>query len=209
MCIFFVIWSFLLFGLFGCDFFAVWAGGEGGGGGAFSFLLFGPGACDFFCCLGGERVFFCCLGGGREFTHLPVCLACHQANQQQKRPNSKKKHGFLLVAIRGWIFKPGPSGKSVGAKVAQLLHPAGQSHKGFQQTSAFLGAPTLSRGDHGCNDFEKHTLRGSIILLIPYSHYYRVGGPPKIYKEIWSPIQAPLQTDGCLCGPLFWGATLE
>ena len=69
----FVVWSFLLFGLFGCFFFAVWSV-----------------ACSFFCCLGGGpgpaqtakkttrprpnskkkkapassgRVFFCCLGG--------------------------------------------------------------------------------------------------------------------------------------------------
>ena len=48
-------------------FFAVWAGGV-----------------FIFCCLGG--------GGGREFTHLPVCLACLQATQQQKRPNSKNKN---------------------------------------------------------------------------------------------------------------------
>ena len=54
----FVVWSFLLFGLFGCYFF----------------LLFGRGRV-FFCCLGRGRFFFYCLGGGREFTHLPVCLA--------------------------------------------------------------------------------------------------------------------------------------
>ena len=89
----FVVWSFLLFGLFGCF-----------------FLLFAWGACSFFCCLGGglgprpnskkkntpppkqqkkkhapapsERVFFffCCLGGwvcllfGREACSFFCCL---------------------------------------------------------------------------------------------------------------------------------------
>ena len=90
-------------------FFAVWAGGR-----VFFFavwagvaLFFAVWAVDvlFFlvCCLGRGRVFFfavwagcvfffCCSGGGREFTHLPVCLACLQATQQQKRPNSKNKN---------------------------------------------------------------------------------------------------------------------
>ena len=53
------------------------------------FLLFGRGACVLL--LFGRFFVFFCLGGGREFTHLPVCLTCIEATQQQKRPNSKKK----------------------------------------------------------------------------------------------------------------------
>ena len=87
--VFFVVWSFLLFGLFGCYFFAVWAGAC-----FFCCLGGGPGPAQtekkntpppkqqkkkkknapapservFFCCLGGwVCLFFCCLGGGRVF----------------------------------------------------------------------------------------------------------------------------------------------
>ena len=85
---FFVVWSFLLFGLFGCFFFAVWAWA------CFFFLLFGRGPRPrpnskkvntptrpnsktkkharkgrgrviFFAVWAGACSFFCCLGGGR------------------------------------------------------------------------------------------------------------------------------------------------
>ena len=98
-CLFFAVWACGCVYLFAAwaFFLAVWAGGR---------VFFGclGGGVFFFCCLGGCRVysfavwavglFFCCLRGGREFTHLPVCLARLQATQQQKRPNSKRKHGF-------------------------------------------------------------------------------------------------------------------
>ena len=77
-------WACLLFCCLGGKrfffffFFVLWAGS------VFFFLLFGRGAC--FC--------FCFSGRGREFTHFPVCLASFKATQQQKKTNSKKKHGF-------------------------------------------------------------------------------------------------------------------
>ena len=97
--LFFAVWAG------GCVyFFAVWAGG------VLFFLLFGRGACSFFCCLGGGVFFFCCLGGGvfcfllfgpgaffllfgrgtgvHSLTRLP---GSSLSDQQQKRPNSKKK----------------------------------------------------------------------------------------------------------------------
>ena len=91
---------FLLFGRGACSFLLF-------GRGRVLFLLFGRGRVFFFC-LGRGRVFFCRLGGGREFTHLPVCLARLQATQQQKRPNSKKKHGFHTVYITKHFLDPTP-----------------------------------------------------------------------------------------------------
>ena len=57
-------------------FFAVWSGGERGGGCVFCCLMEGEGeGVMFVFAVWAEACsLFCCLGGGREFTHLPACL---------------------------------------------------------------------------------------------------------------------------------------
>ena len=99
---FFFFFFFCCLGWWVCSFvFAVWAGCVfcfcclGGGlfffglfGRVRVFLLFERGACVFFAIWAG------CMFFG-VIHHLPVCLAGLQATQQQKRPNSKKKHRFL------------------------------------------------------------------------------------------------------------------
>ena len=100
MFIFFVVWSVLLFGLFGCFFFAV----GGGGGGALFFCCClgrgpgpaqtakkkhthppkqqkktrseGAGACFFFCSLGGRRVLFFAVWAGACFFFAVWAGAC-------------------------------------------------------------------------------------------------------------------------------------
>ena len=69
---FLVVWYFLIVGLFGCLFFAVWAEACFNfcclGGGVFIFLLFGRGVFFFgsvFLLFGrGACFYFCCLDGG-------------------------------------------------------------------------------------------------------------------------------------------------
>ena len=75
---FFVVWSFLLFGLFGCH---------------------------FFCCLGGGVFFFCCLGGGPG--PRPNSKKKHARAQTEKktRPRPFRACFFLLFGRVGvFIF---------------------------------------------------------------------------------------------------------
>ena len=114
-----LVWSFLLFGLFGCCFFCCLGGvvffllfGRGAcfffavwTGGVFFFLLFGRGACSFFCCLGGGVFFFLLFGPGACFffavwagdgsslTYPSAWLVFKRPNNKRDR-TAKKKHGF-------------------------------------------------------------------------------------------------------------------
>ena len=98
---------FVLFGRVGVLCFCC-LGGGGGGGGLFFFAVWAGGVLIFLLFGRGGVLFFCCLDGGREFTHLPVCLSCLQATQQQKRPNSKKqKLGLLIKGLGVWDINLG------------------------------------------------------------------------------------------------------
>ena len=46
-----------------------------------------------------------------------------------------------------------------------------------------VGLPTLDQGSGFTVDGYERNMRGSTskITIIPYSHYYWVGGPPKVY----------------------------
>ena len=74
-----------------CVFFLLFGRGWWGGGACVLFLLFGQGG-------GGGNVFFFAAWAGCVLFRLPVCLACLQATQQQKRPNNKKNTGSVLEA---------------------------------------------------------------------------------------------------------------
>ena len=97
----FVVWSFLLFGLFVFFFFFFSLFGRGGvfflfavwvgacffllfGRGRVFFLLFGPGACFFFAVWAGD---------GSSLTYPSAWLVFKRPNNKRDR-TAKKKHGF-------------------------------------------------------------------------------------------------------------------
>ena len=100
----FVVWSFLLFGLFvffllfgqgACVFFAVWAGACSffavWAGGVLFFLLFGPGACFFF---------FVWAGDGSSLTYPSAWLVFKRPNNKRDRTAKKKRVPPIRMRMR-------------------------------------------------------------------------------------------------------------